>query len=83
MATTEAETSQDQRGSQGGLVYDGFISYSHAADDLFCPDHPVTRGQMAAFVVRALDLAAVVGAELVVDGDKTRPRGVMTADDAH
>ena len=37
MATTESETSQDQRGSQGGLVYDGFISYSHAADDLLAP----------------------------------------------
>ena len=29
MATTEAETSQDERGSPGGLVYDGFISYAH------------------------------------------------------
>ena len=37
MATAEAETSQDQRGPPGGLVYDGFISYSHAADDLLAP----------------------------------------------
>jgi serine protease len=27
-------------------------------NDLFCPDDPVTRGQMAAFLVRALDLTA-------------------------
>jgi hypothetical protein len=25
------------------------------ANDRFCPDQPVTRGQMAAFLVRALD----------------------------
>ena len=37
MATAEAETSQDQRGPPGGLVYDAFISYSHAADDLLAP----------------------------------------------
>ena len=28
------------------------------ANDAFCPDDPVTRGQMAAFLVRALDLDA-------------------------
>jgi hypothetical protein len=37
MATAETETSQEERGAQGGLVYDGFISYSHAADDLLAP----------------------------------------------
>jgi len=37
MATTKAETSHDERASRGGLVYDGFISYSHAADDLLAP----------------------------------------------
>ena len=37
MATAEAETSQEERESQGGVVYDGFISYSHAADDLLAP----------------------------------------------
>ena len=37
MATTEAETSHDERPSTGGLVYDGFISYAHAADDLLAP----------------------------------------------
>jgi len=37
MATAEAETSQDERGAPGGVVYDGFISYSHAADDLLAP----------------------------------------------
>jgi hypothetical protein len=34
MATAEAETSHDERGAPGGLVYDGFISYSHAAGTL-------------------------------------------------
>jgi hypothetical protein len=37
MATAEAETSQDERGAPGKSVYDGFISYSHAADDLLAP----------------------------------------------
>ena len=37
MATAEAETSQDERGEPGGLVYDGFVSYSHAGDDLLAP----------------------------------------------
>ncbi|MGV2386075.1 MAG UNVERIFIED_CONTAM: S-layer homology domain-containing protein, partial [Thermobifida fusca] len=32
---------------------------------LFCPDDPVTRGQMAAFLTRALDLAA--GTEVFAD----------------
>jgi outer membrane protein assembly factor BamB len=37
MATAEAETSRDEQVPPGGLVYDGFISYSHAADDLLAP----------------------------------------------
>ena len=37
MATAEADTSQDERVPPGGSVYDGFISYSHAADDLLAP----------------------------------------------
>ena len=37
MATAEAETSQDEHVPPEGLVYDGFISYSHAADDLLAP----------------------------------------------
>ena len=37
MATAEADTSQEERGAPGSLVYDGFISYSHAADDLLAP----------------------------------------------
>jgi len=37
MATAEAETSHDEQVPPGGLVYDGFISYSHAADDLLAP----------------------------------------------
>ena len=37
MATAEAETSNEERVPPGGSVYDGFISYSHAADDLLAP----------------------------------------------
>jgi WD40 repeat protein len=37
MATAEGETSRDGRVPPGGSVYDGFISYSHAADDLVAP----------------------------------------------
>ena len=37
MATAEAETSRNERVPPGGSVYDGFISYSHAADDLLAP----------------------------------------------
>ena len=37
MATAEAETSRDEQVPPGGSVYDGFISYSHAADDLLAP----------------------------------------------
>ncbi len=37
MATAEVRTSQDERGPPGDAVYDGFISYSHAADDLLAP----------------------------------------------
>ena len=37
MATAEAEASHDEQIPSGGLVYDGFISYSHAADDLLAP----------------------------------------------
>ena len=37
MATAEAEASRDEQLPPGGLVYDGFVSYSHAADDLLAP----------------------------------------------
>jgi len=37
MATAETETSHDEQIPPGGLVYDGFISYWHAADDLLAP----------------------------------------------
>jgi len=37
MATAEAETARDDRSPPVRLVYDGFISYSHAADDLLAP----------------------------------------------
>lgn len=38
-------------------------------NDRFCPRDPVTRGQMAAFLVRALTLADGVGANLFSDDD--------------
>jgi len=37
MTTAEAETSRDEQVPSGGLAYDGFISYSHVADDLLAP----------------------------------------------
>ncbi len=37
MATAEAETSRNERSPLVGSGYDGFISYSHAADDLLAP----------------------------------------------
>jgi len=39
-------------------------------NDLFCPDDSVTRGQMAAFLVRALHLSNSVG-DVFVDDDKS------------
>ncbi|HJR92251.1 MAG TPA: S-layer homology domain-containing protein [Acidimicrobiia bacterium] len=38
-------------------------------NDMFCPDRPVTRGEMAAFLVRGLDLPDRVGADFVDDDD--------------
>jgi hypothetical protein len=35
----------------------------------FCPDDLVTRGEMAAFIMRALDLPGGIGADLFVDDD--------------
>ncbi len=37
------------------------------ANDMFCPDDAVTRGQMAAFLTRALDLTTPNGADTFVD----------------
>ena len=37
MATTEPDTLRDEGGPISGPVYDGFISYSHSADDLLAP----------------------------------------------
>ncbi len=39
------------------------------SNDRFCPDEPVTRGQMAAFLVRALGLTGDGGGDLFVDDD--------------
>lgn len=39
------------------------------ANDRFCPDGKVTRGQMAAFLVRALDYSDNGGGDLFVDDD--------------
>ncbi len=39
-------------------------------NDRFCPDEPVTRGQMAAFLRRALNLEAGAGANLFLDDDE-------------
>ena len=37
MAAIESESAVTEIDPQAGLVYDGFISYSHAADDLLAP----------------------------------------------
>lgn len=39
------------------------------ANDRFCPNEPVTRGQMAAFLVRALNLPAATSTDVFVDDD--------------
>ncbi len=46
------------------------------ANDRFCPDDPVTRGQMAAFLVRALHLGAATDPDPFIDDD-----GSVFADD--
>ena len=38
------------------LAGEGITKGCNSAQTLFCPNHPVTRGQMAAFLVRALNL---------------------------
>ena len=37
MAIEEVETSLEERALARDVTYDGFISYSHAADDLLAP----------------------------------------------
>jgi hypothetical protein len=41
------------------------------ANDRYCPDRPVSRGQMAAFLTRALGLPAPGAADTFVDDDRT------------
>jgi len=48
-------------------------------NDRFCPDDGVTRGQMAAFLVRALDLPAWAGADRFVDDDESVFEGDVEA----
>jgi len=66
MAIEEVETSLDERALARDVTYDGFISYSHAADDLLAPSlqaglqrfaNPRTRD------ARLTSLDAVMGAE--------------------
>jgi len=62
-----------------GSVFDADIEWLGAVgvtrgcnpptNDMYCPDAPVTRGQMAAFLVRALDLPAATGIDFVDDDD--------------
>ena len=49
-------------------LYANGITTGCTATD-FCPDRPVTRAEMAAFLVRAFDLPPAVGAEPFVDDD--------------
>jgi hypothetical protein len=41
------------------------------ANTAFCPSDPVSRGQMAAFLVRSLDLPASTGSDIFADDDGT------------
>lgn len=59
-----------------GSVHEGYIEALVEADittgcdvDLYCPDDPVTRGQMAAFLNRALPLPAGTGDSFTDDDD--------------
>jgi hypothetical protein len=62
-----------------GSVHEGFIEAIAAlgvtkgcnppANDRYCPDDPVTRGQMAAFLVRALGLPEAPGSGFVDTGE--------------
>jgi hypothetical protein len=47
------------------------------ANDQFCPDEPVTRGQMAAFLTRALDLPVPPAVPAGVGFDRTPADGVI------
>ena len=66
MAIEEVETSLEERALARDVTYDGFTSYSHAADDLLAPSlqaglqrfaNPRTRD------ARLTSLDAVMGAE--------------------
>ncbi|MBK5267129.1 MAG: bifunctional metallophosphatase/5'-nucleotidase [Acidimicrobiia bacterium] len=51
------------------MAANGITFGCNQAGDLFCPDDDVTRGQMAAFLTRALGLTAGAGADLFTDDD--------------
>ncbi len=67
----------DRFGDDDASVFEGDIEALAAAgvtlgcnppaNDRFCPDDLVTRGQMAAFLVRALDLPSVAGDRFIDD----------------
>lgn len=52
-----------------GLAASGITRGCHDEDPIFCPDQPVTRGQMAAFLDRALQLPASSGGQFTDIGD--------------
>ncbi len=54
-----------ERFAQAGIT----VGCNPPANDRFCPDRPVTRGQMAAFLVRAFDLPAFTGPDGFRDDD--------------
>ena len=64
-----------------GSVHEGYVEAVAAAgitrgcnppdNGLFCPDERVTRGQMAAFLVRALGYADDGGGDLFTDDDNS------------
>ncbi len=54
-----------ERLAQAGIT----IGCNPPSNNRFCPDRDVTRGQMAAFLVRAFDLPAYTGPDRFVDDD--------------
>lgn len=75
-----------------GHVFEGVVNRLAAAgvtvgcnppaNDRFCPDRPVTRGQMATFLTRALPLAAIQPPPRVEELVQIEPRSAWGARDA-
>src|SRR5690606_41386164 len=54
-----------------GLAASGITRGCHDTKPIFCPNDPISRGQMAAFLDRALDLPSSQGGQLRDIADST------------